>query len=107
MYDAHQHLTLLALRQLEGKSYRRFAEWLRDCKPLLRLLKLGRIPHYTTLQKFAARISASLLDRVLRSFIPEGAAAFTSTVLGVDASGFKPSKASSYYTRSLKPRLGL
>jgi hypothetical protein len=24
--------------------------------------------------------------------------------VGVDASGFKPSKASSYYTKSLKPR---
>jgi hypothetical protein len=56
IYDAWQHVILLAIRQLKDKSHRRFAEWLRSCRPLLRLLDLRRIPHYTTSQKFAARI---------------------------------------------------
>jgi len=58
--------------------------------------------HCATLQKFAARISSALLDRVVRGFAEE--ADPSEPILGVDASGFKPSKASSYYTRSLKPR---
>jgi len=95
-------VALLALRQLEGKSYRRFSDWLRSCRPLLRLLNLRRIPHYTTLQKFASRLPSAMLERVLRGFVQE--ASPSEPVVGVDASGFKPSRASSYYTRSLKPR---
>ena len=104
IYDAWQHVILLAIRQLEDKSYRRFAEWLRSCRPLLRLLDLRRIPHYTTLQKFAARIPSELLDRVLRGFVSKKDGVEASLILGIDASGFRPSKASSYYTRSLRPR---
>jgi hypothetical protein len=104
VYDARQHVVLLALRQLEGKSYRRFMDWLRGCRPLLRLLNLRRVPHYTTLQKFAARVPSELLDRVLRGFASEAGRVDASFIIGVDASGFRPSKASSYYTRSLKPR---
>jgi hypothetical protein len=104
VYDAWQHTILLALRQLEAKSYRRFVDWLRDCRPLLRTLNLRRIPHYTTLQKFAARVPSELLDRILRDFSSETGRAEASFILGVDASGFRPSKASSYYTRSLRPR---
>ena len=104
IYDAWQCLALLVVRQLEGKSYRRFADWLRDCRPLLRALGIARIPHYTTLQKFASRLPSGLLDRVLRGFASEAVRAEVSFILGIDASGFRPSKASSYYTRSLRPR---
>jgi hypothetical protein len=61
-------------------------------------------PHYTTLQKFASRIPSALLDRIIKSFLPEEHAPSASLIIGVDASGFKPSKASSYYTQSFKPR---
>lgn len=63
---------------------------------------MKRIPHYTTLQKFASRTPSTLLDRILKGFTP--ATPFASLIVGVDASGFKPSRASSYYTQSLKPR---
>jgi len=95
-------VTLLAIRQLEAKSYRRFVEWLRSCRPLIRLLNVRRMPHYTTLQKFASRLPSGLLDVVLRRFAQE--ASPPKPLVGVDASGFKPSSASSYYARSLKPR---
>ena len=45
-----------------------------------------------------------MLDRILKAFAPEAVKPQTSIVIGVDASGFKPSRASSYYTESLKPR---
>ena len=104
VYDAWKHLILLALRQLEGKSYRRFIEWLGSCRPIFRLLDLRRMPHYMTLQKFAARVPSGLLDRVLRGFASKNGRVEASLILGIDASGFRPSKASSYYTRSLRPR---
>jgi len=104
IYDAWQHIALLAIRQLEEKSYRRFTDWLRSCRPLIRFLNLTGIPHYTTLQKFAVRVPSELLDRVLRGFASEKGGVEASFVLGVDASGFRPSKASSYYTKSLRPR---
>jgi hypothetical protein len=32
-------------------------------------LQLSHIPHYTTLQKFAARINGTLLEKIISSFI--------------------------------------
>lgn len=60
IYTVWQHLILLALRQYEGKSYRRFVEWLHEAYYLRMFLQLDRIPHYTTLQKFAAKNAALL-----------------------------------------------
>ncbi|AFU57014.1 hypothetical protein Ngar_c00640 [Candidatus Nitrososphaera gargensis Ga9.2] len=31
-------------------------------------LQLSKIPHFTTMQKFAARISGTLLERIIASF---------------------------------------
>jgi hypothetical protein len=50
------------------------------------------VPHYTTLQKFAARTPSDLLDRVLRGFAQGAGRAEASLILGIDASGFKPSR---------------
>ena len=41
----------------EGKSYRMFVDWLVEAYYLRLFLQLSRIPHFTTLQKFADRIS--------------------------------------------------
>jgi hypothetical protein len=103
VYGVWQHVALLAFRQLEGKSYRRFIDWFRDCKPIVKFLNMKRIPHYTTVQKFASRTPSTLLDRILRCFL-SGTTTLASLIVGVDASGFKPSRASSYYTQSLKPK---
>ncbi len=64
IYTVWQHLILLALRQYEGKSYRRFVEWLREAYYLRIFLQLSKIPHYTTLQKFAARMNGTTLYRI-------------------------------------------
>ena len=96
LYTVWQHLILLALRQYEGKSYRRFVDWLHEAYYLRMFLQLSKIPHYTTLQKFASRINGTLLYRIIASFI-----LFTKIrklFAGIDASGFKSSNASSYYT---------
>ena len=51
---------------------------------------------YTTLQKFAARMNGTLLYRIVSSFIL--LTKIRRLFVGIDASGFKPSNASSYYT---------
>jgi Transposase DDE domain len=74
-----------------------FTEWLVEAHYLRTFLKLSfRIPHFTTLQKFADRITGTILERILSSFI------LLTTVkqifFGIDSSGFKPTYASQYYT---------
>ena len=64
-----------------------FTDWLVEAYYLRLFLKLSRIPHYTTLQKFTDRINIVLLERILSSFI-----LFTGTrhiFTGIDATGFK------------------
>ncbi len=96
LYTVWQHLILLALRQYEGKSYRRFVEWLHEAYYLRMFLQLDTVPHYTTLQKFAARMSGTLLYRIISLFIL--LARIKKLFVGIDASGFKSNNASSYYT---------
>ncbi len=96
IYTVWQHLILLALRQYECKSYRRFVEWLHEAYYLRIFLQLDNIPHYTTLQKFAARMSGTLLYRIISSFIM--LTKIRKLFVGIDASGFESSNASSYYT---------
>jgi len=96
IYTVWQHIILLALRQYECKSYRRFTEWLDEAYYLRTYLQLDRIPHYTTLQKFAARINGTLLYRIIASFILQ--TRVRKMFIGIDASGFKSSNASSYYS---------
>ena len=96
LYTVWQHLILLALRQYEGKSYRRFVDWLHEAYYLRIFLQLDRLPHYTTLQKFAARMNGTLLYRIISSFIL--LTRIRKLFIEVDASGFKSSNASAYYT---------
>jgi hypothetical protein len=103
IFTVWQHIVLLAIRQYEGKSYRMFVEWLVEAYYLRMFLQLSHIPHYTTLQKFAARINGTLLEKIISSFI-----LLLSNIkrlfVGIDSSGFKVTKASQYYTDRTKLR---
>src|ERR687887_2445505 len=97
IFTVWQHMVLLVLRQYENKSYRMFVEWLFEAYYLRMFLQLSHIPHYTTLQKFAARINGTLLERIISSFI-----LLLSNIrrlfIGIDSTGFKMTHASQYYT---------
>lgn len=70
IFTSWQHIVLLVLRQYEDKSYRMFiVEWLIEAYYLRTLIQLSHIPHYTTLQKFAARITGTILERIISSFL--------------------------------------
>jgi hypothetical protein len=103
IFTIWQHLVLLTIRQYEGKSYRMFTEWLAEAYYLRTFLWLSRIiPHFTTLQKFTDRITGTILERIISSFI------LLTTIkrifFGIDSSGFKPTHASEYYTEKSRLR---
>ena len=96
IFTIWQHIVLVAIRQYEGKSYRMFVEWLIEAYYLRSFLRLSRIPHFTTLQKFTDRINNSLLEKIISSFIVISGT--THIFAGIDSTGFKITHASQYYT---------
>ena len=102
VFTMWQHLVLLTIRQYEGKSYRMFIEWLVEAYYLRLFLGLSRIPHFTTLQKFADRISNTLLEKIISSFIVISGTKHI--FAGIDSTGFKITHASQYYTERTAAR---
>jgi len=99
IFTQRQHLALLVLRQLFGKSYREFCALIEMCTPVLRAIGLRRVPHFTTLQKFAGRVDHQLLDALLASFsdLVRG-----KLQLAIDSTGFACSSASHYFIAVLQ-----
>ena len=103
VFSLWQHIVLLTVRQYEGKSYRMFAEWLFEAYYLRMFLQLSHIPHYTTLQKLAARINGTILAKIIiASFIILTGTRYI--FAGIDSTGFKLTHASEYYTERAKLR---
>jgi DDE family transposase len=96
IFTIWQHIVLVTIRQYEGKSYRMFVDWLFEAIYLRSFLRLSRIPHFTTLQKFTDRISNSLLEKIISSFIVISGTKHI--FVGIDSTGFKMTHASHYYT---------
>jgi hypothetical protein len=67
-----------------------FVEWLLEAYYLRMFMQLSSIAHYTTLQKFAARVSGTMLEKIkiISSFV-----VLLSNIrrlfIGIDPSGFK------------------
>lgn len=80
-----------------------FVEWLFEAYYLRTSLRLCHIPHYTTLQKFAARMDGTLLERIISSFILL-LTNIRQIFIGIDSSGFKTTHASQYYVERTKLR---
>jgi hypothetical protein len=102
MYTVWQHLILLTLRQYECKSYRRFSDFLHECIGIQQFLGLSRIPHYTTLQKAAARLSHGMLIKILESFVLH--ARIRKLFAGIDSTGLSHGQASYHYTKRFRLR---
>ena len=95
-FSIHQHIILLVLRQYESKSYESFVEWLDVATEIVLQLQLQTIPHFTTLQKAAARISQGILHVAIGRFI--GIISPGKIFAGIDATGFETRHATPYYT---------
>lgn len=95
-FSVHQHIVLLVLRQYESKSYESMVEWLEVATEILIQLQLKTIPHFTTLQKAASRLSDILLHVAIGRFI--GIVSPGKIFAGVDATGFEDRHRTPYYS---------
>ena len=100
IYDNHQHITLLSIRQYEQKGYERFVKDLPDKPYLIEFLKLDTLPHFTALQKFVQRIKQTILELVLAMALAR--TGIKKIIGGVDGTGNKPNRASFYYVYRLE-----
>ena len=102
VYTVWQHLILLTLRQYECKSYRRFVDFLHECFGVVQFLGLSKIPHYTTIQKAAARLKHGMLQKILESFVIHSR--IHKIFAGIDSTGLSHGQASYYYTKRARLR---
>ena len=63
-YTQIQLMSLLMLKTRMRMRYREFVQFVSLSSDVRKVLKLSRVPHYTTLQKFLKRIGSTLLDRI-------------------------------------------
>ena len=90
IFNNHQHIILLVLKQKLKTTYRGLIEILKVAEILRLAIGLKRIPHHTTLVKFAKKINKKLLNLLFPSK--------TANRVAVDYSGFEL-EAKSYYYR--------
>jgi hypothetical protein len=93
---------MLVLRQYESKSYESFVEWLHISSEITVMLGISIIPHFTTLQKAAARLSDILLHVAIGRFIR--IISPSKIFAGADATGFEERHCTPYYTWRTKIR---
>jgi hypothetical protein len=99
-FDQWVWVVLLVLRQYERKDYRSFIDFLEVAVPVTEYLELKRIPHYTSLQKAAARLDSIWLRRIIARFTKERDSEETK-LIGIDSTGYRLDHASKYYQTRL------
>jgi transposase len=105
-YDNYQHLFLLVAKENTTYGYRKFIESLYDSK-IPEYISLKKIPHFTTLQKFAQRLKAKILKLLI--FMTRHLFKQQGTFFGVDSTGMSLDHASSHYCKRIdrkKPNKG-
>ncbi|MBS3816168.1 MAG: IS5 family transposase [Candidatus Thermoplasmatota archaeon] len=96
-YTVVQHITLLALKEYENKSYRHFKEWLMVTDKIVDFLDLPDIPHFTTLNKFMNRVNTNVVQTIIGLFSNDEI-----VNLAIDSTGMRLEHGSYYYTKRLK-----
>jgi len=92
-YTQHQHAVAILLMKYENKPYRDVVELMKELWPYFGFT--SKIPHFTTLQKFFARISANLWETLLT--ITYLLFEVKRANIGIDSTGFRPAHVSHYY----------
>ena len=99
-YGVWAHAILLALKELEEKTYRFIVDMVAEMPQILALLGISQAPHWTTLHKAAQRFRGSLIERLVESFVRRTKSERIRA--GIDSTGLQPTRASAYYTTILK-----
>ena len=99
-YGVWAHVCLLALKQLEDKTYRFLVDMVSEMPGILKLIDIKQAPHWTTLHKAAKRMRNNFIEKLVASFVQNTKSQHVRA--GIDATGLQPTRASSYYTRVVK-----
>jgi len=97
-YDNYQHLFLLIAKEHSKLDYRGFIESLYDSK-MPEYIGLKKIPHFTTLQKFAKRLAAKILNKLV--FLTKNLFKKRGKILGADSTGMELDHASAHYCKRI------
>ena len=97
-YDNYQHLFLLVAKEHSNYDYRSFIESLYDSK-IPQYIGLKKIPHFTTLQKFAHRLCANLLNKLI--FLTRKLFKEQGNFFGADSTGMELDHASAHYCKRI------
>ncbi len=97
-FDNFQHLFLLVAKEHTNYGYRMFIESLYDSK-IPSYIGLKKIPHFTTLQKFAQRLSSRIIDKLV--FLTKDLFKKKTRILGSDSTGLELDHASSHYCKRI------
>lgn len=100
IYSNYKHLFLLVYKQYRKFTYEELMLDLHDNITLKAYLGYNKLPHYTTLIKFAKRLPMAILDKLLitfKKFIPKP------KKVAIDATGISLDNASPHYCK----RIGL
>lgn len=99
-YTQHQLATLVCLMRKYKPKYRDFIELLEHMDSLQTYLKLKKVPHFTTLNKFFLRMRTFILSLML-----ELSAGRCSGKGAIDSTGFDRRHASKHYVKRAKMKL--
>lgn len=97
-YNNYQHLFLLIAKEHSKNDYRSFVESLYDSK-IPKYIGLKKIPHFTTLQKFAKRLAASVVDKLV--YLTKNLFKKEGKILGADSTGIELDHASAHYCKRI------
>lgn len=98
-YNQHQLLSLLLLKEFIGQGYRELIKVIEISEVVQEALGLAKIPHFTTLYKFASRLDSSSLNQIfkktceLMSIVDDHV-----NVAAIDSTGFVTDSSSYYYS---------
>ena len=97
-YDNQQHLFLLIAKEQSVYGYRKFVESLYDSK-IPQYISLKKIPHFTTLQKYASRLKSNIINKLV--FLTRHLFKEHGTFFGVDSTGLELDHASAHYCKRI------
>ena len=96
VFTQHQHVKCLVLKTVFRLRYRELRELLEVSPVLAGEIGLQRIPHYTTLQKFAARFPCHMLEQLITSIAKKMCNGTLN--LAIDSTGFSLDTSSYHYS---------
>ena len=97
-FTNYQHLFLLIVKEHTTYGYRKFIESLYDSK-IPKYIQLKKIPHFTTLQKFASRLPAKIINSLI--LLTKNLFKKQGTICGADSTGIELDHASAHYCRRI------